>query len=162
MRKAAVLFLATGFGLGYSPLVPGTVGSVPGVVLGFCMNALPGGPLPLWAQIGIIVALVVAAVPLCDAAESLLGRIDDRRIVADEYTTFPICMLGLPWTPWVVLMAFVTCRIMDIVKPPPARQLQGLAGGLGIVADDVMSSLYSLALNHAAYAVIVRYVIHRG
>jgi phosphatidylglycerophosphatase A len=42
---------------------------------------------------------------------------------------------------------------MDIIKPPPARQLQALRGGWGIVADDVMSSLYALAVNHAIWRV---------
>jgi phosphatidylglycerophosphatase A len=46
-------------------------------------------------------------------------------------------------------VAFVLSRINDIIKPPPARQLQSIRGGLGIVIDDVFASLYTLAMNHA-------------
>ncbi len=69
-------------------------------------------------------------------------------MVADEYLTFPICMIGLPFNPWVLLVAFISCRFFDIVKLPPANQLQRVKGGLGIVIDDVFASLYSLAVNH--------------
>ena len=40
------------------------------------------------------------------------------------------------------LAAFVLFRLFDIWKPPPARQLERLPGGWGIVADDVMAGLY--------------------
>ena len=73
-----------------------------------------------------------------------------------KYLTFPICMLGLPFVPWVLAMAFVTNRILDILKPPPARQIQELHGGLGVVLDDLISSCYSLALNHLLYGLLCR------
>jgi len=49
------------------------------------------------------------------------------------------------------MVAFVVNRLMDIVKIPPARQAQFLYGGWGIVLDDVISSLYALALNHVIF-----------
>jgi phosphatidylglycerophosphatase A len=61
----------------------------------------------------------------------------------------------LPWSPWVLLIAFLSCRFFDIVKPPPANQLQRLRGGFGIVIDDVVASLYSLAFNHAVYGFVL-------
>ena len=33
-------------------------------------------------------------------------------------------------------------RLFDIWKPPPARQLEALPGGVGIMADDVMAGVY--------------------
>ena len=83
--------------------------------------------------------------------------IGDQRIVADEFLTFPICMIGLPVTLehwWLVAMAFLTFRICDILKPPPAHQLQRLHGGLGVVADDFFAALYSLGINHGLYLTI--------
>ena len=135
--------LATGFGLGLSPVAPGTAGSLLGVVIVYLI-----APLRLEWQLVVACGLVIVAIPICDAGERLLGRKDDGRIVADEYLAFPLCMLGLPLQPGVLLMAFVTCRFFDIVKPPPARQCEALKGGLGIVLDDVVASLYSLGLNH--------------
>jgi phosphatidylglycerophosphatase A len=142
----ASVVLATGFGLGLSPAAPGTLGSLLGVAI-----VLFTARLPLPWQLTLAAALALLAVPICHAAEAALGRKDDRRIVADEYLAFPIAMLGLAPTPWVLAMAFVTSRAFDVVKPPPARHAQRMPGGWGIVADDVLANLYSLALNHALY-----------
>ena len=56
--------------------------------------------------------------------------------------------LGLPWTEhlWLLGLAFVMHRILDIFKPPPANWSQNLGGGLGIAADDIIASLYALGL----------------
>ena len=146
IRRLSVV-LATGFGLGFSPFASGTVGTLPGVLI----------VAAVWSY-GLAVQLVTAlvlplvAIPICQVAERVFGRKDDGRIVADEYLTFPITLIGLPLTPWVVAMAFASSRVFDIVKPPPARQLQALHGGLGIVIDDVIASLYSLAVNHLIFA----------
>lgn len=143
-----ILWLATGFGLGYSPVASGTVGSLWGILLAWFLIRFP---LPV--QIAAATALAVAAIPICDQAENVLGEKDDGRIVADEYLTFPICMLGLPFVehPWLLLAGFCTMRFFDIIKPSPAREMQHLRGGLGIVLDDVVAALYSLLLNHGVW-----------
>lgn len=148
MKRRFVLLLATGFGLGFSPLAPGTAGSL----LGVAIVALTWKLHWEW-QLCVAAVLTLAAVPLCGAAEHYLGRKDDSRIVADEYMTFPLCMIGLPWLShmWILPMAFITARILDIIKPPPADRIQSLKGGTGVVMDDVVSSLYALAVNHAVF-----------
>jgi len=153
--KAIWIWMACGFGLGYSPVAPGTAGALLGV--GVAALLLPLHP---FLRIVACLALCAAAVPLCDVAEEHFGRTDDRRIVADEFLTFPLCVLGLPWTEhvWLMPVAFVVNRLLDILKPPPARQAQALAGGLGIVMDDVLSSLYALAVNHAIYRLALRWL----
>lgn len=148
-----VVFIATGFGLGLSPVASGTAGTLLGVVILFAM-----GSLNLYWQMAVSVVLILIAIPLCGAAEDFYGKTDDGRIVADEYMTFPICMLGLPWAahPWILVVGFVMNRIMDILKPPPAYQAQNLVGGIGIVMDDVISSLYALAINHAIWFLVAK------
>lgn len=148
MKKRIVLVFATGFGLGLSPVASGTFGTLPGV---FIAAAMSGFTLPI--QIVSAVIMAVAAVPVCGAAEKIYGKKDDGRIVADEYLTFPLTILGLPWTGnlWLLGMAFVTHRLLDIIKPPPANRMQEIKGGSGIVADDVVSSVYALILNHAIW-----------
>jgi phosphatidylglycerophosphatase A len=161
MRKLAVL-LANGFGLGLSPIASGTVGTLlafPIVWLMCRLLEMSGGVL--W-QCAIAIALSLVAVPICSVAEKHYGTKDDGRVVADEYLTFPICMIGLPWSPWVLLIAFLSCRFFDIVKPPPANQLQRIRGGFGIVIDDVFASLYSLAFNHAIYWFVLVRLLDKG
>lgn len=138
--------LATGFGLGLSPVASGTAGTLLGIPIVLLL-----WPLGAAAQAAAAVLLPLLAIPVCSVAERTFGKKDDGRIVADEYLTFPLCMAGLPASPIMLATAFVTHRVMDIIKPPPARGLQSLKGGAGIVMDDVFSSLYALALNHALY-----------
>jgi len=148
MLKRLTLMIATGLGLGYSPFAPGTCGTLLGVGI-----AVAVAPLALSWQIVAAAVLALLAIPVCQVAEDHFGRKDDRRIVADEFLTFPLCVLGLPWADhlWLLGLAFVTHRILDILKPPPANWSQGLGGGLGIAADDIIAALYALGLNHLVW-----------
>ena len=148
--RAAVVF-ATGFGLGYAPVASGTFGTLPGVAVVVMVWHTLAGNLAAQAAVGLLLTLLV--VPVCGAAERVFGKKDDGRIVADEYATFPLAMIGLPvdraeW--WILPLAFVAARFFDIVKIWPARGLQKIRGGLGIVIDDVFASLYALAFTHVA------------
>lgn len=158
MRKLAErlnLLAATGFGLGlFAPFAPGTFGSLPGVALAYWTCSLA-----LWQQIAICAVLAAAAVPICDRAEKRLGVKDDGRITADEWMLYPIALIGiplssLPW--WSMVIFFAIIRALDIIKPPPARRLQSIPGGLGIVVDDLAANLYSLAANWGVALLIMR------
>ena len=154
--NTAIGWIAHGFGLGLSPVASGTVGSLWGVLIVWA--SFPR--LAVVEQVLLASLLAVAAIPVCGIAERAYGTKDDGRIVADEYLTFPLCMIGLPaQSPVMLGAAFLTCRALDIVKPPPARQAQDLHGGLGIVLDDVIASLMSLALNHLLYAAVLKSAI---
>ncbi len=145
-----LLFTATGFGIGlFVPFAPGTFGSLPGVALALVLSRFP-----LSVQIAAALALAALAVPVCSSAEKTLGIKDDGRITADEWMLFPLAVAGLPLAAlsWkAVLVFFAVVRLVDIVKPPPARQLQSIDGGLGIVIDDFAANLYSLCINWTIY-----------
>ena len=143
------VFVGTGFGIGLAaPFAPGTFGSFPGVLLAYAMTFQP---LPL--QIITCIGLTLLAVPICHVAESVLQKKDDGRITADEWMLFPICTLGIPLNEVLFLLPvfFVVTRVCDIIKPPPARGLQRMKGGIGIVIDDFFASLYSLTFNYLIY-----------
>ena len=153
--RKPIILLATGFGLGLSPVASGTAGTL----LGFPIML---GLAPLWthsltAQMIAALCLALLAVPICDVAEKHFGRKDDGRIVADEFMTFPIGLLGLPLSPGVLALAFFTNRVFDVLKPFPAKGLQRLPGGLGVVVDDGVAALYSLLVNHAVYYLVRHY-----
>ena len=153
--KRFCVFLASGFGLGLvAPFAPGTFGSLPGVALAYVVCAFP-----LWLQIVVCLGLALLAVPICDVAEKAFGIKDDGRITADEWMLYPIALVGiplssLPW--WSMVVFFCVIRVVDIVKPWPARQLQCVPGGLGIVVDAFLANLYSLAVNWLIVATLFR------
>lgn len=149
------VIIATGFGLGLSPVASGTFGALLGIPLTYFIFS----PLAdRWMiQLVIALALVAIAIPICDKAEAALGgKKDDGRIVADEYLTVPLTLIGLPLGPATMITAFLTHRIFDIIKPPPARGLQRLKGGLGITIDDAISSVYALGVNWLLYIYLLR------
>ena len=144
--KRFCVFLASGFWIGlFAPFAPGTFGSLPGVALAFATTLLP-----TWLQIPVCTALALLAIPVCDVAEKALGIKDDGRITADEWMLYPIALIGiplaqLPW--WSMAVFFCVVRAVDILKPWPCRGLQSIPGGRGIVIDDFVANLYSLAIN---------------
>jgi phosphatidylglycerophosphatase A len=57
----------------------------------------------------------------------------------------------------LAVLGFALHRFFDILKPPPARQLERLPEGLGIMADDVMAAIYA-----AAMMLLISWVDHRA
>lgn len=150
MGRKFVLFIASGCGLGLiAPFAPGTFGSLPGVALAYAIASLP-----LWVQLPAVTGFTLLAIPFCGEAEKIFGIKDDGRITADEWMLFPIATVGLPllelpW--WSMLVFFAVVRAVDIIKPYPANRLQSIAGGRGVVIDDFVANLYSLAVNWLLY-----------
>ena len=129
--------------------MPGTVGTLVGLPLAWGLMLLPD----LWCQIGTSLILTLIAIPICGVAEKMIGGKDPGCIVADEYLTLPITVIGLT-SPWALLSGFIFHRIFDITKPPPIKQLQHIHGGFGIVVDDFLAALIALGLNHLLFALL--------
>jgi phosphatidylglycerophosphatase A len=117
------------------------------MLLAWGISYLPG----VGWQIAVIVALIAIGVPLCTAAGNAMGRgKDPGAIVWDEIASVPIVFLLVPLANWKIALAgFFLHRLLDTTKPPPARQLEKLPDGLGIMADDVAASGYACALLYA-------------
>jgi len=136
------LLLAFGFGSGLSPRGPGTAGTVVGVGAYALLAMLP---LPLYAAVTLLV--IVLGVPLCGFAARRLGQHDHGAIVWDEIAGLLVTMLGAPPHLLWGLAGFGLFRLLDIAKPWPISWLdRNLAGGLGIMADDVLAGAAACAL----------------
>ena len=137
-----VHLLAFGFGLGLSPIAPGTVGSLLGVALAWLTL-----DLDLVMQIGIAAALFVAGIWICGNSSRRLGQHDPGGIVWDEIAAMYATLLVAPATITAWILAFGLFRAFDIVKPWPIRELDHrLGGGLGIMLDDLVAALYAAIL----------------
>lgn len=107
----------------------------------------------LWAvpfsRVGLVLflaAVVVGGTWAADRVERLLGAKDPGVIVVDEVAGMTLAVVIFPRTLPVLLVAFLLFRVFDIVKPPPAGASQALAGGLGVMVDDLIAGLYTLGL----------------
>ena len=144
-RDRAVLLLATGFSVGRIPLAPGTFGSLLGIPL--CLVLAEIG---LDVMVAAAVAFVLFAVWIAGKAERLIRIKDAPFIVIDEMAGITVTMLGVPLTPLNLTAGFIAFRVLDIIKPFPARYMDAkVAGGWGIVMDDVVAGLYSNLLLRA-------------
>ena len=144
LERLATL-LATGFGAGYSPVAPGTAGSLVGLLLFW-----PLARLPWLAQAGAATGVFFVGVWASGALARRLGRKDPGLAVIDEVVGQWVTLLALPFTPLTAVLGFVLFRVFDVLKPWPARALEALPGGWGIVADDVAAGIYAhLALRVA-------------
>jgi phosphatidylglycerophosphatase A len=137
--------LATAGGAGFSPVAPGTAGSVVGVLVFLGIQALNGGAYYLHAIISIFIVGIWAS----SRVERLWGH-DAQRIVIDEVVGQMIA-LGIAagrhrLSPFYIVLGFALFRLFDIVKPFPIRRLERFKGGLGVIADDVGAGLYALAV----------------
>jgi len=102
------------------------------------LSSLPGAVALL-----SVLAFTALAWYVADRAERG-GAKDPAWIVIDEIAGFQWATLFVPPTPGNITMCFLFFRFFDIVKPPPARLVERkLAGGLGIVADDLVAALYA-------------------
>jgi len=147
-RERAVLFLATGFFIGTVPFAPGTFGSIIGLPICFLISRLNVLRSVICAILFILFAIWMAA-----AAEKILKRKDAGEIVIDEIAGLIITLVGLPFTLKTAIAGFIIFRAFDIVKPFPIRLLEKkVAGGPGVVLDDVLAGLYgNLILRLAIY-----------
>ena len=171
-RDYLALGLAT-FGVGYLPLAPGTFGSLVGVALylllrsicvsrlgGLTDNVLTTAYGFLMVQLLLIVCVTFAGIWAASRVEQLAARKDPGKVVVDEVAGQLIALTAVPvalasW--WPIILAFLLFRFFDIVKPYPARRLESLEGGLGIMADDVIAGIY--AAIGVALVVSIRWLI---
>jgi len=131
------LALATVFGVGYIPFAPGTFGSLAGLLLWWL--------LPASAAVHSVVIVVLFAIGSWSGtiADRHFKRIDPAPVVIDEVMGMLITLWLNP-VGWVgAFGAFVVFRLADVVKPYPANRLEGLPGGMGVMADDGMAAIYA-------------------
>lgn len=165
-------------GVGYLPLAPGTWGSLVGIgvyalVRGIAMKlffgAAAGRNLNLLHiyygvvafELAVVLMITLVGIWAASHTEKLSGRKDPSKVVIDEVAgqfiaLMPVpFMVGAAW--WSTILAFVLFRIFDIVKPYPARKLESLHGGLGIMLDDVVAGVYAAVV--VALAVVASWYI---
>jgi phosphatidylglycerophosphatase A len=128
---------ASGLFTGYVPIASGTIGSLLAVGL-YC---IPGFEEPITLAI-IILATLVIGIRNTGIMEKRYGH-DPAEITIDEIAGMWISLFLLPKRIYVIAATFFVFRILDIIKPFPARKFDRMSGGFGIMMDDVVSGIYA-------------------
>lgn len=144
------------WGIGYMRPASGTWGSIPPVLLAGGLMATGFGPVD--SPVVYVVALAavacifsIACIVQGSHAEAVLGK-DPSVVVADEVAGQSLALLLLPTAGVLtaeraigtLMVGFLAFRVLDIIKPWPARQIQSVPGGWGILLDDLFAGLYAL------------------
>jgi phosphatidylglycerophosphatase A len=139
LHNKLVVFFATGCYSGFSPGAPGTAGSVIGVALFWFLSPLS---FPLYAV--TVIAFIFLSIWCAARASVIFQTKDPSQVVIDEIAGYLVTMTALPPSWGYIIAGFILFRIMDIVKPYPIRWIdQNIAGGYGIVLDDVLAGVYA-------------------
>jgi len=138
VKERLSILVSSFFYLGYSPVAPGTVGTLGAVLLFYLISGFSNLEYVLFTIVFIILSVWVSEV-----ARIRLGDSDPSSIVIDEVCGFLVTMILIPPSIINIALGFLLFRFFDILKPPPIRRSETLPGGLGIVADDVLAGIYA-------------------
>jgi phosphatidylglycerophosphatase A len=139
IRDHLIIVVATGLGLGYLPLIPGTFGTLAGIPI--CLLLDLGG----WVvYVSGTVLLTLLSVWIAQQADRIFGVHDSRKVVIDEVCGFLVTMAFVTPGPLTIAAGFVLFRFFDIVKPFPAGYIdRNLSGGWGVMLDDIAAGIYA-------------------
>jgi phosphatidylglycerophosphatase A len=150
IRRAIIKFFVSGFYFSYSPIVPGTTGTIPAWLIAYF---IVGG-----SSIAIIVAavaLTIFSIYLSNSAEKIYGH-DDKKIVIDEWAGMFVALILIPYSLINFIVAFVLFRAFDAAKIFPAGIAERLPGGWGVTADDTVAAIQANLLTH-----LMVYILNR-
>jgi len=151
------LWIVTFGGAGLLPQAPGTWGSAAAALLVWLIWHWIGPTSWVFFLLAGLILSCVLCIMLGGWAQDFLGRKDPGPVVLDEVAGICLTLLALPMKHpgLAVLVAFVAFRVFDVTKPPPARQLERLPAGWGILLDDLAAAVYANLVCQA----VLRWVI---
>jgi phosphatidylglycerophosphatase A len=142
--KSLVFVLATWCGSGLAPVASGTFGTLAAIPLYLLV-----APLSLPSYLAFLAGFIVLACWVAGRAEEQFGKHDAGEIVIDEVAGFLLTMVAVTPTWPHVVAGFFLFRFFDIVKPPPARQIdRHMRSGTGVVLDDLAAGVYACGALH--------------
>ncbi len=139
MAQRFIIFFATGGYVGFSPIAPGTVGTLWGIPLSILLANL--GHI----KGGIALLIFFSGASWLASRACNIGKVEDPpSIVCDEVVGFLVASFLIPTTLLNIFFIFLIFRIFDILKPFPANLIDDkVKGGVGIVLDDVVAGIYT-------------------
>ncbi|MGE0394449.1 MAG: phosphatidylglycerophosphatase A [Vicinamibacterales bacterium] len=147
MTAFARLLSTAGY-VGFAPIAPGTWGSAVGLLILLPLRWY-GSPA---AEAVVMLALLAAGIWSAGVTGREMGDEDPGPVVIDEVAGMLITLLWIPVGVTGAVLGFLLFRVLDIVKPFPARQCERLPGGWGVMLDDVMAGIYGQVAMRIAVA----------
>ena len=152
------VLVATFFGIGFSPVAPGTVGSLAALPLAFALLHMKVVPAAL-----IVISLYFLGLWSANHLEKVSGQHDAQIIVIDEVVGLCVSALLLGWwflgavDPYLLLLlSFLSFRLFDVVKPWPIGWIdRTVGGGVGVMIDDLVAALVGVLVVASGYYILL-------
>jgi len=129
--------VASGLGVGYAPLAPGTLGTLLALPLWY------GGGGEGVIHFGLLAAVLVLSLPATRVEMQVTGRNDPPSVVIDEIAGMLLAVTGIPWGWQSGVSLFLLFRLFDIVKFGPAAWMDSREGAIYVIADDLVAGVYA-------------------
>lgn len=142
MNRQITIFISTGAYSGFSPVAPGTAGSIVGILLYLLVADLP----PL-AYLAITLITLWIGVKTAGISETLFKKKDPKEVVIDEIAGILVTMFMIPADGAYILCGFILFRILDIAKPF-IKWSEKIGGGWGIMLDDILAGVMANLILH--------------
>lgn len=143
-----ILFFSSGAGAGYVPLMPGTAGSLIGILVFLLIHRMG-----ISLYIITVITFVFLSIWASGRAEVIYGKRDDKRIVIDEVAGMLVGLFTMSGSFRMILAGFLLFRFFDIAKIFPANLVQSkMSGGLAVVLDDIIAGVYTTICLHIVRA----------
>lgn len=149
-KNSLIKIIVTFFYAGEFPFAPGTVGSFVGLLLFLTVFDRP------WLAGVIFMTICVLGFLLGNSAEKIFCKKDPSEVVIDEVAGIFIVFFMIPLDWVVIVVGFILYRILDIFKPFPAKRLERLKGGYGIMLDDILCGIYANFILRVLFTVTMR------
>ena len=139
-----IRIISTFFYLGYFPKIPGTIGTLGGLILYILLNNFFN--FNVYSMCIFTLILIIVSIISSSYAIKVFNNNDPKEVVIDEVAGYFVSVLFLPFDYNLIIIAFILFRLFDIYKPFLVKKLEDLKGGLGITLDDVGAGVLSIIL----------------
>lgn len=153
------VILSTGFGTGFCPGAPGTVGALFALVVWYLLYLWLAPVTLFWTTVALIVVTTVVGAWTSNVMEQYWGK-DPRTVVIDEFVGpwIPALVAVVPGDDWMTgvlaFVGFAVFRVIDIFKPLGCRKMENIPNGWGVMMDDVLAGVYALVV-----VAVLRYAV---
>ena len=137
--KILTRLISSVFFVGYSPYAPGTIGTLAGLGLYWILSRHCSSGLYFL----ILGLLFITGILIGKKAEEVFEKKDCRKFVLDEVFGILIALAMVPFGLFYIITGFILFRVFDILKPFPAKSLEKLPYGWGVMLDDAAAGIYT-------------------
>jgi len=131
--------VATGFGFGKAPVVPGTVGTLSAIPFIYLLGN------NFFEKLLFLIVFIPLGVIASQYVIDITGNKDPDEVVVDELVGYFITMMFVPHSFWWMVFGFLIFRLLDITKPFGIRKLE-TPNGIGVMLDDIAAGLLGAIL----------------